>query len=323
MKQFSVHAARLAVAPLVLSSLVLTGCSGRPVHEANSNQAAARPPGVTAVPEITTRVTKSVPIQEYLLTEEQWAKLVEAELTLRQRCMKSFGIEYEPPSTAGIVPRQSISQYRYGILDPATTEVNGYRSPSAMALAGTAAAARERRDEKLAEYSPAQLMVLNGVVDPGTNPGSSAVTGGGKYRGKEVPPGGCVGEARRRLGDYGDSPVANDVNLDSFDKSLRDRRVQDVFARWSACMKERGYSYRTPIDASNDERWEGEKPSPEEKEAATADATCKIENNVAGVWYAVDVAYQHREIMEKGRQLRKVKEEIESDVETAETVIGD
>lgn len=113
------------------------------------------------------------------------------------------------------------------------------------------------------------------------------------------------------------------MNLGSFGKSLQDGRVHAVFAKWSRCMAESGYHYENPMDASEDEKWRGETASAEEKTVATADAHCKIKNNVAGVWYAVDVAYQKQAIEEHAEELDQVRKAIAGQLKTAADVLGD
>ncbi|MGW1882100.1 hypothetical protein [Streptomyces sp. NPDC001970] len=319
------HASKWAALPPVLALTALTaltGCSadkdGRTRSGAPdvSDVPAKGAPGVTAIPEITTRVEKPVPVQDYLLSDAQWRQLGEAGEVLRQRCMQRFGLTYEIATPAQNGPGQTISEYRYGILDPKYTARHGYLTPSALAQSATSGKPAAGA-EQLARMSKDEQLVLLGTTDPKVSAADQAqATGGQKVRGRTVPKGGCVGESQEKLGGtadsgIGDAQIANDVNLNSFAKSLEDTRVRQVFTEWSACMKAKGYAYETPIQASNDKRWSPERGSAEEKATATADAECKMEKNVTGVWYAVDVAYQNQMIQQHRTELDAVKKGID------------
>ncbi|MFJ7955307.1 hypothetical protein ACIQ62_03315 [Streptomyces sp. NPDC096319] len=300
-----------AALPVSLAAVLLTGCGG------SSAGTAGEGPGIPAaveIPRLTTTVTEPVPVEAYLLSEAQWNRLGKAEYALRARCMKRFGFPYEDPMLVADPSGQTISQYRYGKLDPAKTAVHGYRTP---APASSEAGTRASKD-RIRKISANERMILTGTADLTAKSGK----GGQNIKGQTVPEGGCVGEARKRLGDYGDARIADDVNLDSFGKSLQDQRVLAAFAKWSRCMAESGYHYRTPIEASDDKRWMTGAVSPEERTVATADARCKIANNVTGVWYAVDVAYQKQAIEAHAEELAQVRRDIEGQLRTAAEVLG-
>lgn len=293
-----------------LAAALLAGC-GSPPEGGTAKGADVPAPAPAGIPKITTAVIDPVPVEAYLLTEAQWTTLGKAESALRVRCMERFGFAYEEPLPVGESSGQTISQYRYGKLDPAKTAVHGYRMPPAPSSSSS--------EEVRKKPTAAERVVLSGTADLTAKSGK----GGQKINGETVPDGGCVGEAQRKLGDYGDAQVANDVNLGSFGKSLQDGRVHAVFAKWSRCMAESGYHYENPMDASEDEKWRGETASVEEKTVATADAHCKIKNNVAGVWYAVDVAYQKQAIEEHAEELDQVRKAIAGQLKTAADVLGD
>ncbi|MFE5591744.1 hypothetical protein [Streptomyces sp. NPDC056549] len=299
-----------AALPVALAAVLLAGC-GSP----SAGTAGEEPeiPAAAGIPTITTAVTDPVPVEAYLLSEAQWNRLGRAEYALRAQCMERFGFGYDDPMLAADPTGQTVSQYRYGKLDPAKTAVYGYRMPAPRASdSGTKTA-----KEGIRKISANERMILTGTADPTQKSGK----GGQDVKGRTVPEGGCIGEAQEKLGHYGDSEVANDVNLDSFGKSLQDRRVLEAFAKWSRCMAESGYRYRTPIEASDDKRWMTETVSPEERTVATADARCKIRNNVTGVWYAVDVAYQKQAIEAHAEELGQVRKDIEGQLRTAAEVL--
>lgn len=306
--------------PVSLVAALLAGC-GNPLADRTGGDAKGSGQGVPPeieIPTITTAVLDPVPVEAYLLTEEQWTELGKAESVLRARCMKSFGIAYEEPASAVPSAGQTISQYRYGKLDPAKTAVYGYKNPETQSPGALSDAESRAAKERQMKTHANMRRVLHGTDNPAEKTGP----GGQDVNGRKVPAGGCIGEAQQKMGNYGDAKVANDVNLDSFGKSLQDERVLAVFAKWSRCMEEKGYNYRTPIEASGDKRWFGERATPQEKTVATADAECKIENNVAGVWYAVDVSYQKEAIEGNAEELDHVQKAVEDQLKVAAEVLG-
>ncbi|MER6999104.1 hypothetical protein [Streptomyces sp. NPDC000410] len=306
----------------------LTGCSAGSANGSSKGASAgngradtnAQAATVDSIPTLTTRVEKPVPIEGYLLSDKQWVQLGKADEVLRQRCMQRFGLTYKTSTPQQQVPGQTLSEYRYGVLDPQYTSKHGYRTPSA--LAASAAAGGPAAQDDSAGMSKDERLVLLGTTDPKAAAHSAGKTGGQNFRGQKVPQGGCIGEARQKLGGtpesgIGDAQIANDVNLNSFSKSLEDKRVQDAFAKWSACMKKQGYAYASPMEASNDKRWPAKPGSAEEKATATADAKCKIDNNVTGVWYAVDVAHQKQMIEQHATELAAVRKGIDERLKLA------
>ncbi|MFE7127725.1 hypothetical protein [Streptomyces sp. NPDC057617] len=324
--------AAFAALVLALAFAALTGCSRNAPGPGSGDAGGPTAQAVLGdldIPEITIRVEKPVPIEGYLLSDEQWRRLGAAEEVLRQRCMRRFGLSYEifqPRQQDG--PAQTLSEFRYGVLDPGYAAEYGYRTPAAreQASAEKQSGAGVGAQDTVPLMSKDEKLVLLGGTDPAKIARGEAQGGGQDFKGQKVPKGGCVGEARERLGGgdpagAGDSQLANDINLNSFSRSLEDKRVQDVFAKWSACMKKKGYAYPTPIEASNDKRWAASPGSAEERAVATLDAKCKMENNVTGVWYAVDVAYQDQGIDQNAGELDAVEKGIDERMKLAADVM--
>ncbi|MFJ6466181.1 hypothetical protein ACIQM0_35025 [Streptomyces sp. NPDC091387] len=319
MKQVRSRSLQGAAVLIVLAAALTTGCSGSSAEPAASDAAGSdAAPEVSSTPKITTRVETPVPVEAYLLTDEQSAALGKAENTLRERCMQRFGIQFHEPTTELKGPKYVISQYRYGKLDPAVTAQYGFHVPGQHTASDLAKAKNAGTDSR-SNLSTAQLGVLRGTTDPSVKSGP----GGQDYNGQKVPAGGCYGEAKKKLGNYQDAPVAVDVNINSFQKSTEDKRVRAAFAKWSGCMKKEGFDYPTPIKADGDPKWAGTTVSAEEKQVATASATCMGKYNVAGIWNAVDVAYQKQAIEKNAQQLDDVKKDIEHDVKLAAQVTAE
>jgi len=165
---------------------------------------------------------------------------------------------------------------------------------------------------------------LFGTNDPTQKFGQGSQT----INGQVVPEHGCIGEAKKEIsGDInntGDSPVAQDALGYSLNRSMQDPRVVGVFAKWSACMKQSGYDYATPITASDDPRWsQTDMPTQAEIQTAVTDQQCRAQENVVGVWYAVDSAYETQAIEAKAETMSEAKRNIQVQLKNAARVLAD
>jgi hypothetical protein len=118
------------------------------------------------------------------------------------------------------------------------------------------------------------------------------------YRGMRIPQGGCAGEAQRRFGDIVPltDTLAKRLEIQANEKARADAATHQASARWSECMKGKGYSYTDPWAANNDSAFAGKNPTRKEIATAVADVACKRAGNLVGEWYAVEKAYQLRAI---------------------------
>ncbi|WSQ10167.1 hypothetical protein OG604_21685 [Streptomyces sp. NBC_01231] len=306
---------RRFTAPLTVlcAAVVLSGIAGCGSSDSGSGDedkpgagAGAGAPDVSSIPKLVSVTDKSLPIEAYLLSPEEGKQILQAELVLRERCMSRFGIAYQVPDQAAVFEPKSLTQLRYGPTDGDDVAGHGYKPPGSEKAVGK---------PKPQELAPAAAMVLNGTNDPDVKPGSAAAKGGQDYNGQKVPVGGCIGEAKTKLGyspdqpaEDGAPPIADKVNTDSWAKSYEDSRVKAVFGKWSACMKEKGYTYADPMKANDDPQWQqAALATAKEKQVAAADVACKAKYNVVGTWFAVDVAYQEQMIEQNAEALAEVR----------------
>ncbi|MCQ8773734.1 hypothetical protein [Streptomyces telluris] len=304
-----------AVLPVALVGVLLAvaGCSG--------SSSGDKVPQPSAFPEMTSAASHALPIDPYLLTHDQADRLESAQRTLVERCMRRFGVAYRPAAPATPFRPKTRTQYRYGVTDPSAAARYGFAPPGSPRVPPAPPAPPP-------SLSAEAGIVLAGTDDPKVKPGSAAAKGGQRVNGRTVPAGGCTGEARSALrADNaeagGDAPVADRINSGSFERSQRDPRVVRVFAQWASCMKKRGFaSYDDPLKAGADAAWRTPEPSAEERETAAADAWCKGEHNVVGVWFAVDAAYQRQEIDRNAEALSAVKAELAARQELAGAALG-
>jgi hypothetical protein len=293
--------------PVVLGVAVVlaavAGCSSSSDGE-ESSEGGTGAPAVGSIPKLTSVTDKSLPVDAYLLSDDQLDQMQDAEFTLRERCMARFQIPYSVPETEAFHPK-SRTQLRYGVTNADEVAGHGYKP------AGSEKPVRKAKPQPLNQSA---TMVLTGTTDPNVKPGSAAAKGGQDYNGQKVPTGGCIGEAKAKLGysteDSGEAEAATKVNTDSWAKSYEDSRVRAVFEKWSACMKEKGYSYADPMKANDDPEWQKTTvATAKERQVASADVACKAKHNVIGTWYTVEVAYQEQMIEQNAEALAEAKKD--------------
>ncbi|MER7708167.1 hypothetical protein ABTX81_35425 [Kitasatospora sp. NPDC097605] len=260
-------------------------------------------PAVPAVPTLASTLDRELPVEKYLITPEENSRMDRGWARLVSTCMKRFGLDYEP-AVRESRERTGQTAHRYDPTDPAVAAARGYHGDASRDGAATPPAE---------SVSPDVRLVL------GSGSGSPEAPGGAResqFRGVPIPPGGCAGEAQEAIraggGIFQDAQVAIDVNFANYRRSLADERVKDVFGKWSACMKASGFDYETPTAAANNPEWNhSPNPSAIEKETAVADVRCKRENNVIGVWFAVESSYEEQDIAQKLQELAHVREAID------------
>lgn len=219
-----------------------------------------------------------LPVARYLWSESENTRLRRAERILLARCVARFGLTLPPSPEVRDIEPKTLTSRRYGLTSAIEAATTGYRLPAAMKTA-----------------TPPSTAPLGKDLD-------AALRGTGEVDGRRLPPGGCVAETARQLGDgatLGVSDIAQDMNGQSWEISRTHPLVVEAFARWSSCMNDAGFAYPTPMDAINDDRFAGE-PTPQEIETAQADVACKLVTNTTGVWYAVEVHLQ-RAVVEGNR----------------------
>jgi hypothetical protein len=291
MKRSAIPALALIV-PLSLAPL--TGCSsddspGRePVTAAGAPERSAGAPTPGRAD-----YTYRLPIAAYSYTDAEYAVIETAQQLLARDCMKSFGLSYRPPAEAGSA---RASDRRYGMSDIEDAAHYGYRLPP-------------QPPEPQPKLTAAQKKVLYGS--------RSAANGGAKnrkleYRGKPIPDTGCLGSSIRKFAKPYEYPAgvtaASNISTDSYQDSLRDPEVKSLFARWSACMKGRGYTYSSPMDPFRTPAFTRGEVTQKERKTATADVECKQSTNLLESWLDVETRIQKEMIRKHIKVLRRLKE---------------
>ncbi|MER8182378.1 hypothetical protein [Kitasatospora sp. NPDC094015] len=260
--------------------LALAGCSS------SGQQAAEAMPTMRSPSALPGSADLHLPIEPYLFSEAETAKLSRAGAVLRKACMQRFGLDYAVgPADPPTGPRTFMDR-RYGLTDPAEAAVNGYHLGD--------------RDPRTQPVRPPQFSAEQQQVLTGHLPGKTGTDGTSlQVNGVPVPPGGCYDEAKRGLagsGDLGPSSLAQQTNFRTFKDSMSTAQVTQAFEAWSGCMKNRGYSYADPMESIGDRRFLGDSPTPLELQVATADVTCKQQVDLIGTWFAAEASLQKESI---------------------------
>jgi len=253
-----------------------------------ANGSATALPALGAVPQVTSSAAGPQPLDAYGISDADLQKIMQARHTAELGCMERLGFSgtmpmvYNDPITTTAIAVQT-QRLRY--LDPKTAAKSGYH------LAGDTAASSSPV-AKPAPVSPATLALETAAYE-GTQT---------TVNGHTVPAGGCKVWANAVL-THG-SPYSPSTSIDSRwvyaqaqDHAMADPRMTKISGQWSTCMKQRGFSYAAPWDASGDSlrQFDGSfhtNPSVTEVSAATADSACRTQYNVLGTWTAVTNAWE-------------------------------
>lgn len=242
---------------------------------------------------ITDLRTFALPLDAYRIHGEYAALVSRASFAIFQSCMARFGFTEEALRTESTVEAPTGNERLYGLADLEQAQASGYHPPNLDT-------GPDQSDQPVLspEATEAWHMVANGTV-PETEDGLA------------VPPGGCVGEARRILAEGtppADLPLAERLSGETFQRATEDSRIQEAFREWSACMADAGYEYRDPQEAINDPRWATEQPTEQEIAVAVTDVRCKQQVNLINTWASVQIAYQEQAIDEHAEALKLIEE---------------
>ncbi|MFF7289718.1 hypothetical protein [Streptomyces griseorubiginosus] len=303
------------IGALAVLSAVVAGCAEGQAAEPRPTVSA--PPPVADVPVRLDVGSLVLPIEPYLFTDRQVARLFRARAVLTASCMERFGLHWpaptEPAADTGTL-NPANTAHRYGITDARLAARHGYH-----AAPGTVPSRTEGKS-KGPNPGPEEMLVLTGQHEDGTRASKDE-------RGRPVPVDGCQGEATKALsGDprkIGNRELVGAINIGSYRDSQQDPRVIRVFRAWSQCMRQYGYTYADPTRAPGKAaEFTGPKATEAEIAVARRDVECKRRTNVVGVWSSVDAAYQRRAMEEKVRELAAVRRDIRTQVTNADRVLG-
>jgi hypothetical protein len=270
--------------------------------------AAAQQNWPAAVPDAGLAKGLVLPLEEYMVTYPEEVTLDNVSHRMTAECMARYGFHYVP-TPAGKNPPPSVDAAnmvrRYGIMDPAQAGTYGYHL-----------AHPPGQPPAPSRFTRAEYMVLTGRADAGPAKSGARLN----YRGKDIPQGGCLGEAARKSGENVDQTLVERLNKDSLDMSQTQPRVRAAIGAWSACMKKNGYTIANPLVAGD--RIGGDTPSGPEIAQAVADVSCKATTGLVRVWYQADAALQRKEIQQHQPALTKVRQQLQAALRNAAKATG-
>lgn len=289
---------RVRVLALVLGAAALgvAGCGG-----SGGQAPRADPPALAAVPTVTEPGQVTFPTDAYLVTPEQIREIVRGQDAVAAQCMGEYGFAGRPTGLVGLddmVGERTTRSLVYGYFDVAGAATKGY--------ANTAVQGPPEAQAGAGPMSEQEQTALTGA-DPRT--GQPVTT----LAGKPLPKGGCLQRARDVLGGPVPNPTSGDLPDGGPKVPVSDPRLVEAFAKWSACMKEKGFDYKEPVNAIGDPAWrqQAQGPSPQEIATATADVACKVANNTVGVVVAVQTAYDKQYIEANATKLADYRKRID------------
>ncbi|MGP9017575.1 hypothetical protein ACT1U9_04090 [Streptomyces sp. BR1] len=322
-----------------LSVLLLAGCSSSESDGASRVKPAQEPgrgaPDIKAAPKSTDAPKRAatgkataglqLPITAYRPTGAEYTRINQAKADVTRQCMEGLGFTgFQPapvqslgPGRDGADGMQDLDELRYGTYDPAQAAKYGYK-PEFVVNRTNAFAAPPAEPER----SPEEWLALTGTKKERSDSPQSGLAATKLKSGATVPYGGCLYQSLQKV--TGGKPLIADLvtalSGQSFKSSLEDRRVKDVFAAWSSCMKDKGYSYADPMKANDDPKFSAKTATAAEIETAKADAACKGKVDLIKVWHSVDVEIQERLMQEHSAELAQIMQDKDSALRVAESV---
>jgi hypothetical protein len=270
--------------------VALAGCATAPAATSGFDLDAA----LAKVPaDVSTVHGLDLPLDRSLLTPVEELEVVKARTTLIERCLAAHGIDF---ALEAVDPaRDATKLRRHGLVDPGEAATYGYRDPAVFAARSPAPARQP---------PPDVVAVITG-------------TRTGNVGGRDVPPGGCAGEADRTIAPDakpGQEPVSFGLSNRGYEITRTTPPVAAAATKWAQCMAEAGFRYDSPDAAMNDPAFRSGRASAHEIAVATQDVRCKERAEWVRTWVGVERAVQDvlirpysgdvaREAQHKERQL--------------------
>jgi hypothetical protein len=291
--------------------VALSGCSTASSHETKAAVS------IGPIAKIDTTAGISMPMDSYFPTPGEKLALERAQDILVANCATRYGIHMSTPRRE-LAKFNATKDVRFLFLEENQAATYGFQVPPYQVTS-----------EKLRSGG-------NSPWPPGLSSSDIATVIGGRgastYAGKDVPVGGCAGEAGRRLSGSGNSNTADQGIVSTamqevYSRENNDPTISDMNSRWSACMRTSGYSYRAVRDAWNDPHWgsgakNGQPPSKAELAAAIAFSKCESRVNYLGVMVAVESAYENQTIERDSQIFRAYKLSLITRIKRANDILS-
>lgn len=151
----------------------------------------------------------------------------------------------------------------------------------------------------------------------------------GKYRGKRIPVGGCLGQARQQLWGTPSSTqhvaLAGNLSAQALDDSLTTQQYKQVVADWANCMSASGHPVKRGFDIFDPFNARvikiGYVPPPKIITEAQADLACRAQVNLVPRWSAAMTAEEEKLLQRNQAELTRQKAELQQALAKAQAVI--
>ncbi|MEV1069976.1 hypothetical protein [Streptomyces sp. NPDC050263] len=268
-------AAATAVCTVAVVGAMSDQGSSRHQEKAADAKVAAQP-AKAAVGDPSNPATWRLPIEAYMPDPTAARTITNVRDDLIDACMSKAGFnDWTPAPDLPNIDGESFTDGRYGISDAEQVAQWGYHRDPAL----------------MKSYDDA---MFDGAVDE---------SGADEAQVRQ-----CVQEADGSATAVQTDPLVQQIDIEGFKASLTDPAVKDVFAKWSACMKAKGYNYVDPPDAQGDPNFtDPENITPEEITTAKADLACRGQYPVAKTWFDTEVKLQQEAITENQDALDDIR----------------
>ncbi|MEI5097770.1 hypothetical protein RB200_02780 [Streptomyces sp. PmtG] len=211
--------------------------------------------------------TWRLPVESYMPTKNQISVVTTSRDELIDQCMSAAGFDaWKPAPDLPELGGKTLTDWRYGLHDGELAADRGYHPAK-----GEQEAYDKVMEAGAVDESDADEAVLKG----------------------------CVQKVDGQVPDAVSPDIVQQVSGESFEKSKEAPEVVDVFAKWSSCMKAKGYDYKQPLDASDNPAFaDPRQVTPEEIATAKADVACRDEYDVERTWFDAESKIQRAAIAE-------------------------
>ncbi|WP_129773497.1 hypothetical protein [Streptomyces sp. L-9-10] len=273
--------------PLASILFLVVGCSETPT-------------GINSVeiPAPTTEALRLVfPFDSYVLSDSETHVTYEAGDVLMRSCMRQQGHDWKIVRTPkGFTDWRN--RLHYGLIEPSVAARFGYHVPSDLQ------APPEVR-EVLAKIKTRQAALTKDEAQAAQK---------------------CRKAADGQLTRNAKAPFApfNDFKSKTYDEAQREPAVRRAMAAWSACMRDKNFSYPTPIAAGEDSAWwakDTREASAKEIVTAKADVACKKKTGLVSRWFDTERSLEQETIRSNQEYFTKLKAANDRYLENARRVL--
>ena len=292
---------RMLAAVLVLAAVLL------PVTACGSGDSGLGGAGLTVGVDVNGETI--LPIDNYAFTTEEVNQRTLAVTLLSGDCMRHRGYPFDAARATAETTASAktivmnLGRYgnkrRYGVIDATTASRYGYHLESVV----------------LGLTPKADPHNLHGLGEFGND-----AAGTTKLQAFTA----CQTEATNRvsaIGSLSENPEIAEIGHESFSRSVTDPAVVDVVARWSECMKAKGYEASSPIHITGVTA-DTPSVSPAEIAEAQADVACKQQYHVVDVWFNSEVTYQNQQIEQHAEVLKQLKQTHDDEMKRVAEIIA-